>query len=442
MSYLFAYYGDDFTGSTDVLEVLSLAGVPTVLFLAPPTNEQLAAFPEARAVGIAGINRSLTPEEMDAELPPIFRALKKLEATYTHYKVCSTFDSSPRIGSIGKALELAREAFPQRVVPLVVGAPVLKRYVAFGNLFATVEAETYRLDRHPTMSRHPATPMAEADVRRHLGMQTHLSTGLVDVLTLERGPEATLERVSELADEGRTVFLFDTLNDAHLLVIGEVLETLAEQSNRFMVGSSGLEYALTTHLRHSGRLEPSPDLPPPGRAEKIIVMSGSAAPATAAQLDKAERQGFKLVRINVPRLLSADAAAEHARLKKEACAALCDDRSIALYSARGSDDPALSLGQDLSNLRNRLGGAQGILLRDLVETSGVRRVCVVGGDTCGYVARGLSLYALEFLAPLAPGSPLCRARSSNPLFDDLELSLKAGQVGQPDYFISVLNGHV
>ena len=442
MSYLLAYYGDDFTGSTDVLEVLTLGGVPTVLFLAPPTDEQLAAFPDVQAVGIAGISRSLTPEEMDAELPPIFRALKKLEATYTHYKVCSTFDSSPQIGSIGKAVELARETFPQRVVHLVVGAPALKRYVAFGNLFASVEGETYRLDRHPTMSRHPATPMAEADVRQHLSEQTHLSTGLVDVLTLERGLEATLMRVATLSDEGHPVALFDTVNEAHLLTLGETLEKLAERGNRFVVGSSGVEYALTTYLRHAGRLGAPPDLPTPGRAERIIVMSGSAAPATAAQLTEAERRGFKLVRIDVPRLLGSEAAAEHARLKREACAVLREGRNVVLYSARGPDDPALAAFGNRVAAGQKLGSAQGILLRDLVGASGVRRVCVAGGDTCGYAARQLSLYALEFMVPLAPGSPLCRARSSHALFDGLELSLKAGQVGRPDYFISVLEGHV
>ena len=442
MSYLLAYYGDDFTGSTDVLEVLSLSGVPTVLFLAPPTDEQLAAFPEARAVGIAGISRSLTPEGMERELPPIFRALKKLEATYSHYKVCSTFDSSPRIGSIGKALELARETFPQRVVPLVVGAPALKRYVAFGNLFATVEAETYRLDRHPTMSRHPATPMAEADVRRHLGMQTHLSTGLVDVLTLERGLEATLMRVATLSDEGHAVVLFDTVNDAHLFTLGETLAKLGERGNRFVVGSSGVEYALTTYLRHAGRFGAPLDLPTPGRAERIIVMSGSAAPATAAQLTEAERRGFKLIRIDVARLLGSEAAAEHGRLKGEACAALREGRNVVLYSARGPDDPALTALDSHAAMAQRLGRAQGALLRDLVGASGVRRVCVAGGDTCGYAARQLSLYALKFMVPLAPGSPLCRARSSDASLDGLELSLKAGQVGRPDYFISVLEGHV
>ena len=42
-----SYYGDDFTGSTDVMESLTFAGVKTVLFMAPPSAEQIVQFENA-----------------------------------------------------------------------------------------------------------------------------------------------------------------------------------------------------------------------------------------------------------------------------------------------------------------------------------------------------------------------------------------------------------
>src|SRR5439155_13802978 len=75
---LLAYYGDDFTGSTDVMEAFTAAGVPTVLFLDTPGPEALARFPDARCVGIAGSSRGRSPQWMDSELPKPFAALARL----------------------------------------------------------------------------------------------------------------------------------------------------------------------------------------------------------------------------------------------------------------------------------------------------------------------------------------------------------------------------
>ncbi len=447
MSYLLSFYGDDFTGSTDVMEALTLGGVPTVLFLDKPTPEQLAAFPDAKAVGIAGTSRAMTPAEMDERLPEMFEVLAALNAEFCHYKLCSTFDSSPGVGSIGRALELGLEQFPQTFVPLIVGAPILKRFVVFGNLFATADGVTHRLDRHPTMRRHPVTPMSESDLGSHLAGQTRLHTDLVDVLTLAQGVEASFERISASEAE---VILFDTLDDRHLKTLGELLFRLRGLGVQFVAGSSGLEYALVAHLQARGDVTKHTTPPHVAEAETVIVMSGSAAPATAAQIDEAERRGFKTFRIDSPALIHPEGRKrEHERLKRAACQALGREQSVILYTARGLDDPALSLtraavqdlGYESSDAGRLLGAAQGELLRDLLETTGVRRACVAGGDTCGHAAAQLGLYALELLKPIAPGSPLCVAHADNPTFDGLELALKAGQVGQANYFRLVKSGN-
>ena len=169
---LLAYYGDDFTGSTDAMEAMTAAGVPTVLFLQAPAPQALQRFPQARCVGIAGASRGRSPQWMDDSLPQAFSALAALGAPLLHYKVCSTFDSSPTVGSIGRAIDLGVQHMPRRWSPTIVGAPRLKRYQVFGNLFAAVDGVGHRLDRHPTMSRHPVTPMAEADLRLHLRAHT------------------------------------------------------------------------------------------------------------------------------------------------------------------------------------------------------------------------------------------------------------------------------
>ena len=108
---LLAFYGDDFTGSTDALEFISRAGARTVLFTDPPTTEQLKSFPGLDAYGVAGKTRALDPEEMERILMQGFEQMKVTGAKHIHYKVCSTFDSSPAVGSIGKAIDCGAKGF-------------------------------------------------------------------------------------------------------------------------------------------------------------------------------------------------------------------------------------------------------------------------------------------------------------------------------------------
>ena len=73
-----AFYGDDFTGSTDALEVLAFAGLACAMFLEPPTPAMLARFGRLDAIGLAGDSRAMTPQEMDSALPARLEALARL----------------------------------------------------------------------------------------------------------------------------------------------------------------------------------------------------------------------------------------------------------------------------------------------------------------------------------------------------------------------------
>ncbi|TJX60146.1 MAG: four-carbon acid sugar kinase family protein, partial [Mesorhizobium sp.] len=241
---LLSYYGDDLTGSTDVMEALELGGVPTVLFMKQPDEALLAQFKHCQAVGLAGTSRSETPHWMDTHLRDAFTWLKTLKAEICHYKVCSTFDSSPTIGSIGRAIEIGREVFKQDSVPLLVGAPQLKRYTAFGHLFAAYRDQYFRIDRHPVMSRHPTTPMDESDLLIHLSRQTDLTSGLIDLATLQS--EQRSQAFNRFADNGTAIVLVDVGSRETQALAGKEIWRMRRPGGSFVAGSSGIEYALLT----------------------------------------------------------------------------------------------------------------------------------------------------------------------------------------------------
>ncbi|MBM3359610.1 MAG: four-carbon acid sugar kinase family protein [Betaproteobacteria bacterium] len=443
---LLAYYGDDFTGSTDVMEALSKAGLRTVLFLKPPTISQLARYPGLRAFGIAGGSRTMSPEEMERALPPAFKALRSSGAPIIHYKMCSTFDSSPNIGSIGRAIEIGRRVFGDRPTPLMVGAPVIGRYVAFGNLFARsgLDTEPFRLDRHPTMSRHPVTPMQEADIRLILAEQTQLPVVLVDVLKLE----SASGQWSVVSGQSRPpIVLFDTLREAHLPVIGREIGRLAAEGQLFVLGSSGVEYALVEHWRETGAINTaeeegrgesrfSPPRSPSSAVQQLICVSGSCSPVTDRQIARAIDHGFAEIGAG-PELLAS--MAPIAGVLQRARTLLEQQRSVVIHSSRGPDDARydFKLGGEKQSL---LCDSLGRILETLLGSSGLRRAVVCGGDTSMHVARGLGVEALEYVGPIAPGSPLCKIHAPGRIADGCEIVFKGGQVGRDHFFLDVLQG--
>ncbi len=447
---LMTFYGDDLTGSTDAMEGLTLNGVPTALFLEPPTPEQLnGRFGSLRAVGVAGVSRTMDSAQMDVELIPAFTALRSLGALLCHYKVCSTFDSSPTVGSIGHAIDIGQDLFGSDFTPLLVAAPSLGRHMAFGNLFATVGDTTYRLDRHPTMSRHPITPMGEADLRLHLAQQTDKRIGLIDVLHLTEGDQALEARLAAMQQQGIEVVLFDTMSEAHLTQIGRLIWNQIGDRPIFVAGSSGVEYALTAWWRQTGIIEKPAPLPSPGAVDQLIVMSGSAAPVTAGQIEWAMAHGYAGLRLDTAYLL--DPATETRALEvsvQQGLDVLEKGQSIVLFAALGPDDPAISAtraiaerqGLDAAAAGRKLALYQGEILRRLMVETGLRRTCVTGGDSSGHAARQLGIVALEVLTPIAPGAPLCRATTSDPALNGLQIALKGGQVGQIGYFESIRMG--
>ena len=448
-----AFYGDDFTGSTDVMEALTTDGLKTVLFLHPPTAEQLARYPQTQAFGIAGGSRAMSPEEMDRELPPAFEALKASGAPLLHYKVCSTFDSSPQIGSIGKAIEIGRRIFGDRPTPLVVGAPVLGRYVVFANLFARsgLDSEPSRLDRHSTMRCHPVTPMDESDLRIHLSRQTSLPIQLVDVLQLNPATAADARSLAQSATRAKPspILLFDTLDESHLQAIGAIIEDLSSLSfPLFCVGSSGLEYALAAHHQNckGGETSRRQEKPRPSPVRQLIAVSGSCSPVTHRQMERAAGHGFSLVTLP-PTLFTDPERGSVERVVGEARAALVDGQSVILHTSLGPEDPriavltkALACRESPAATAALIGSVLGQLMDGIATNSPDCRLVVCGGDTSTHVARALGIDALEFVAPMAPGSPLCRIHAPSRAVHGREIVFKGGQVGRDDFFQDVLAG--
>ena len=419
---LLAFYGDDFTGSTDALEFISRAGAKTVLFTEPPTAEELKAFPDLDAYGVAGKTRALSPDEMEMILLPAFEQMKASGARQVHYKVCSTFDSSANVGSIGKAIDCGATIFQNKIIPVLGGSPSLGRYCLYGNLFARMgigsNGKIYRLDRHPSMSKHPVTPADESDLRLHLGKQTNKKFGLIDVLQLDK----PVKEWGNALAEDEEVVLIDALHDSQLVKIGKWMDGLSNVT-QFSVGGSGIEAALGNYWNEKGLLKQKKVWPKVEKANPLLVISGSCSPVTAAQIAYAKANGFKEVIIDAASVCNENAINDE--VINTVNELLQQQKNVIVHT--GSKQT-----ENLSS--EKLGAALGTIAKQAVTKNKLKRVVIAGGDTSSYAARAMEIDAVEMIAPVVSGAPLCKAYSTNKNIDGLEVNFKGGQVGGEDYF--------
>lgn len=450
---LLAYYGDDFTGSTDALESLSDAGARTALFLQPPSPLQFHKYGHLDAVGVAGTTRSMNPGEMDLALRPAFEAFKLLNPRHVHYKVCSTFDSSPERGSIGKAIDIGAEVFNAELIPLLVGAPDLGRYCVFGNLFARMGIGTagsiYRLDRHPSMSKHPVTPSDESDLLIHLGKQTRKKTALFDILDLELSFQTALHKLRELNRSGSEVILFDALYEHQMPRIGRLIDSFpTREKPLFSVGSSGIGKALAAHWAQQGVLPGKAGWPTPGEKAPLLVVSGSCSPVTAGQISWAISQGFAEIPVEPKALTTnSDFIAYTQTCSGEVIAYLREGRSVIVHTCLGPGDRRFSETNELLSQKKSEGSPAAIfgkllgqVIRKSLEEIRVGRVVIAGGDVSGYTAAELGIEAIEMIAPAVKGAPLCRVYAPDSPVDGIQINFKGGQVGGERYFETILKG--
>jgi len=426
----YAFYGDDFTGASDTLATVAQAGLRALLFLGVPDEHRLSSAGALDVLGIAGTARSMTPEAMHDELSPVSRFLASLAVPVVHYKCCSTFDSAPGIGNLAVALRLLAAESTPRLMPIIGGQPSLGRYCFMGNLFAAAsDGEVYRIDCHPTMSRHPVTPMHESDLRRHLAAQGLEGIGLVDVRTLDAGDEAIDARLAKLHGQNEAV-LFDVADARHLARIGRVICREAVRGTVIALGASSVAQALIVHWQATGEL-PQTDVTPrvAPASTPVFALAGSQSPVTARQVELA-RAHYKVVPLDTSRLVADPAAND---LYATTCAAaLGSGRSVLAHTGAVQDGgPA---GNDVARACGRL------LARVLELAPNVRRVGVAGGDTSSLSVSSLDIWGLSFIGALGPGVGLVRAHADARRLDGIELMLKGGQMGPPEIFELLLAG--
>lgn len=401
-----AYYADDFTGAVDSLLQFRHAGLTGTLSTGADGVPH-SAVDEVDVVGIAGVARALSTEELPAEVGPAFAQLAAIGARIVQYKACSTADSSAERGSLGRVCEIASAHFGQQVIPAVFAQPSFGRYTFFGHHFAAEAGQVFRLDRQPTMRNHPVTPSVESDLALHLGAQTTLPIETLNWLGLEaRDTSGDYDAVAQrLVNERTGIIVCDAISDEHLVTLGNAILVNVKDDGagtRFVLGSGGLSFGLGKALGGEAPALPTSAVAADG---PCLVLSGSRSARTWEQLSAARTAGWKIVDLR-----------DHQAVAE----------TIALHTAGENTilqttDPS---GVAMSEQDVIVGLAEAG--RECLRRQPRTRLVLCGGDTSGAIVRGLGVSALTLRA--APWGNVVLCEGSTPE-GPIEVALKGGQMG-------------
>jgi uncharacterized protein YgbK (DUF1537 family) len=408
---------DDFTGATDLANMLVRGGMRTVQSIGIPGAE-LAANLDADAIVIALKSRTVPAADAVAESLEALAWLRERGCEQIFFKYCSTFDSTAagNIGQVSEALlaelgsdfTLACPAFPEN-----------GRTIFRGHLFVQDQ-----LLSESGMQHHPLTPMTDANLVRVLQTQTTLPVSLLRYDTVAQGVEAVRARIAQLRADGVHMAVADALSDADLYTLGSACADLP-----LLTGGSGLALGLPENFRRAGKLRQLDAAVVPAVEGGEVVLAGSASAATNGQVAAWLEAGRPALRIDPLALAAGEAVVAQAlAFARDA------GQTVLIY--------ATSAPEDVKAVQQKLGVERaGALVEDALgeialglREAGVRRFVVAGGETSGAVVQALGVQLLQIGAQIDPGVPATVSTTGEPL----ALALKSGNFGGRDFFDKAL----
>ena len=408
---------DDFTGATDLANMLVRSGMRTVQSIGIPGADDAEGL-AADAIVIALKSRTLPVAEAIDESLAALTWLRERGCQQIFFKYCSTFDSTAA-GNIGQVSEALLKALGSDFTLACPAFPENGRTIFRGHLFVQDQ-----LLNESGMQHHPLTPMTDANLVRVLQAQTSLQVGLLRYDSVAQGVDAVRAKIAGLRAQGVGMAIADALSDADLYTLGAACADLP-----LLTGGSGLALGLPDNFRRAGQLRDFDVSTLPQVPGGEVVLAGSASIATNGQVAAWLEAGRPALRIDPVALAAGEPVVARA------LAFARDAADTVLIYATNSAEEVKAVQQQLG--AGRAGAlvenALGEIARGLRE-QGVRRFVIAGGETSGAVVKALEVTLLQIGAQIDPGVPATLSSGAEPLAH----ALKSGNFGGRDFFAKAL----
>ena len=409
---------DDFTGATDLANMLVKGGLKTIQLLGTPSKNDVV--PSVDAVIIALKTRTIPVGDAIEQSLQAMNWLKTAGAKQFFFKYCSTFDSTDE-GNIGPVIDALMAGLETQFTIACPAFPETERTIFKGHLFVGD-----KLLSDSPMKDHPLTPMTDSNLVSTLSRQTSQKVGLVEYTNISRGPTEIRKAFNQLQKGGVAIAVTDVLNDEHLYFLGEAVKDF-----KLITGGSGIALGLPSQLKsHENHKEETTVHKLPEVLGKELVLSGSCSEMTLAQVNEFSKK-YCTLKLNPVELAESNSALDNA---VDWVIQAKGKEPILVYASAPPDavkEAQQKLGRDLAS--STVENALAKIARAAVQ-NGFRRIVVAGGETAGAVVSNLGIKGIMIGEQIDPGVPTT-VSIGNP---SIGLVLKSGNFGSADFFEKAL----
>jgi D-threonate/D-erythronate kinase len=389
---------DDLTGAADSAVPFRQAGFSAVV-LAQPTSHR-SAWPHAQVVSLSLNTREASPaaiRRLWERQAPTIRALA--QGALVYHKIDSTLRGHPvlevrlLLGCLGASAAVIVPAFPKLGrhtidgVHRIDGVPL-------------AETEYNRRSTRARATSHLSELLADGDDKRPVHLPWQVING---------GVEVVAQWLRERLTEPYRLITADAADERHLDILTQAVLPLAGRV--LLVGSAG--WAERLALACKGLIGNAPAGP------GALGVVGSLSALATRQVQVASQAGVTVVQLGSPaaRPLRGEAGHDWPSVVRT----LAAGRSVVLWTNPGELRPASrAAGQ-------RVLRTVADIVRELLSTTPVSGLMIVGGDTAQSVFRALCVSGLVLAGEVAPGVPYGRLLDGP--YAGLATATKAGGFG-------------
>ncbi|MDD5954737.1 MAG: four-carbon acid sugar kinase family protein [Firmicutes bacterium] len=364
-------------------------------------------------VSINTDTRSVTPEEAYETVSSTLKAIKGFGDCFYYKKV----DSVLR-GNIASELEACFHVLNAEFALIAPAFPTTNRRVLDGRLYIGAED----------------APEAVVDAQAVVTAGSRRICRSVSLETIRSGPEAVIDRIRQLQEEGATLILADSWCNGDLRIVAQAAMHFG--SRCIPVGSAGLARHLAVLLDDGSKPKSSAPKEHDFPKGALMVVVGTQHPATVEQVQRLKAEEPMDTYLLEVEGITPENVSQRVKDLLDTGRTAAENKGILLTTDRIYNDTDRCRHLLQANAHNcSILTAIGLAVKELSRRTPVRGIIATGGDVASRIFGQLHLDRIALMKEPSPGIVIGQAEGEDNM--KVLIATKSGGFGDRDALLNL-----